>query len=52
MIRAMSVCSDVNEDKYVVLIIISNRILSPKGPWSIHCDLATSGGGPLHKLLK
>ena len=37
----MSVCPDVNEDEDVVLIIINNCILPSKGPWAIHCDLAT-----------
>ena len=47
----MPVCPGVNEDEYLVLIIINNFILPSKGPWAIYCNLAQVGVG-LHKLLK
>ena len=43
----MSVCPDVNEDEYLVQNIINYCIMLSKGPWPIHCDLATSRGWPL-----
>ena len=47
----MSVYPGVSEDEYLALIITNNFILPSKGPWAIHCELATHGGGPLHKLV-